>query len=73
MSFTWRDSRHLGALLFEKYDTVNPLSVRAADLQRWVADLEDFEDNPVLCDATLVEAIRKAWYDEWKREFGSPR
>jgi len=71
MSLTWHDSRQLGALLLDKYDTVNPMSVRVADLQSWVLNLEDFEGRPDESNEKLLEAIRKAWYEEWKREFGS--
>ena len=71
MSLTWTDSRAVGALLFEKYDTLNPMTVRLADIRKWALDLEDFEGDPSEPDDNRLKAIQKTWYDEWRREFGS--
>jgi FeS assembly protein IscX len=71
MSWTWSDNRAVGALLFEKYDTLNPMTVRLADIRKWALDLEDFEGGPIEPDENKLKAIQKAWYEEWKREFGS--
>ena len=46
MGLNWTDYRQIGALLFEKYDTLNPLTVRFTDMRKWVLDLEDFEGKP---------------------------
>jgi len=71
MPLTWRSYQEIGALLFEKYDTLNPLSVRFTDLRKWVLDLEDFEGKPEESNEKILEAIQMAWYEEWKDEFGS--
>ena len=68
---TWADSRAVGALLFEKYDTLNPMSVRLGDIRKWALDLEDFEGGADEPDENRLKAIQKAWFEEWKREFGS--
>lgn len=39
---TWTDAREIGELLFERYDTLDPLTVRFTDLHKWVMDLEEF-------------------------------
>lgn len=70
MSLKWTDSREIGELLFEKYDSVDPHSVRLADLQKWVLDLEDFQGKPKDSNETLLQAIQKAWFEEWKEEYG---
>jgi FeS assembly protein IscX len=70
MSRNWQDSREIGELLFEKYDSVNPLSVRFTDLHKWVLDLEDFVGKPDQSNEKILEAIQMAWYDEWKDEYG---
>jgi len=41
----WNDGRETGELLFEKYATLNPLTVRFTDMRNWVLDLEDFGAN----------------------------
>jgi FeS assembly protein IscX len=73
MSLTWHHSRQIGALLFERYDTLNPRTVQLGDLRKWVLDLEDFEDRADGGDEKALDAIRQAWYDEWKDEFGGKR
>ena len=70
MALTWHDARTIGELLFEKYDTLNPLTVRFTDLHKWVLDLEDFEGKPEQSNEKVLEAIQMAWYDEWKDEYG---
>jgi FeS assembly protein IscX len=70
MSLTWQDTREIGELLLEKYDTLNPLTVRFTDLHKWVLDLEDFTGNPDESNEKILEAIQMAWYEEWKDEYG---
>jgi len=70
MPLTWQDSREIGELLFEKYDSVNPLTVRFTDLHKWVLDLEDFDDKADGSNEKILEAIQMAWYEEWKEEYG---
>ncbi|CAN5343281.1 Fe-S cluster assembly protein IscX [soil metagenome] len=67
---TWQDYRELGEMLFEKYDTLDPLTVRFTDLHKWVLDLEDFDGTPDGSNEKILEAIQMAWYEEWKDEYG---
>jgi FeS assembly protein IscX len=67
---TWTDARELGELLFERYDTLDPLTVRFTDLHKWVMDLEGFEGTPDGSNEKRLEAIQMAWYEEWKDEYG---
>ncbi|VTS04592.1 Fe-S cluster assembly protein IscX [Tuwongella immobilis] len=71
MPLNWRSTHEIAAMLFEKYDTLNPLSVRFTDLHKWVLDLEDFEGKPEESNEKILEAIQMAWYEEWLDEFGS--
>ena len=70
MGLNWTDSRELGELLFDKYDSVDPRTVKAADLRKWVLDLEDFTGKADAANQKTLEAIQKAWYDEWKMDYG---
>lgn len=70
MPLTWDNPREIGELLFEKYDTLDPLTVRFTDMHKWVLDLEDFAGEPSKSNEKLLEAIQMAWYDEWKDEYG---
>jgi FeS assembly protein IscX len=65
---TWQDSRTIGEMLFEKYESLDPLTVRFTDLRKWVLDLEDFTGKPEESSEKLLEAIQMAWYEEWKDE-----
>ena len=64
MGLNWNNTREIGELLFEKYDTVNPLSVRFTDLHKWVMELEGFSDDPNRSGEKILEAIQAAWIDE---------
>jgi FeS assembly protein IscX len=70
MGLNWNDSQELGELLFEKYDSVNPMTVRFTDLRKWVLDLEDFAGKPSASNEENLQAIQKAWHEEWKLEYG---
>src|SRR4029077_5364791 len=73
MALTWTDSREIGEMLFEKYDTINPLTVRFPDLHKGVLDLEDFAGKPEESNEKRLEAIQMAWYEEWKDEYGDDK
>lgn len=68
---TWQDSHIIGEVLFDKFDTLNPLTVRFTDLHKWVLDLEDFEGKPEDSNEKVLEAIQMAWFEEWKDEYGN--
>jgi FeS assembly protein IscX len=70
MGLNWNDAREIGELLLEKYDTLDPLTVRFTDLRKWVLDLEDFKGDPEKSNEKILEAIQMAWYEEWKEEYG---
>ena len=71
MPLNWTDARAIGELLFEKYDTLDPLTVRFTDMHKWILDLEDFEGEPAKSNEKILEAIQMAWYEEWKDEYGN--
>jgi FeS assembly protein IscX len=70
MALTWVDYRDIAEKLFEKYDTLNPLTVRFTDMHKWVLDLEDFAGKGEDANEKLLEAIQMAWFDLWQDEYG---
>lgn len=70
MALDWTDYRQIGEALFEKYDTLNPLTVRFTDMHKWILDLEDFQGKPQDSNEKRLEAIQMAWYEEWKDAYG---
>jgi FeS assembly protein IscX len=62
----WQDSEDIGIALYEKYPSVDPLTVRFTDLRQKVLDLDAFDDDPKTSNEPKLEAIQMAWYEEWK-------
>ena len=70
MGLNWNDFREIGEMLFEKYDTLDPLTVRFTDMKKWILDLEGFEGKPDDSNEKLLEAVQMAWYEDWKDIYG---
>ena len=62
----WTDSEDIGIALFEKYPSLDPLTVRFTDLRDKVLQLHGFNDDPKTSNEPKLEAIQMAWYEEWK-------
>ncbi len=66
MNLNWDNPREIAELLLERYDNLDPLTVRFTDLHKWVLDLEGFTGTPNKSNEKILEAIQMAWYDAWK-------
>lgn len=66
MTLTWSDAEEIAIKLHEIYPSTDPLTVRFTDLHKWVAELEDFSDDPKASGEGILEAIQMAWYDLWQ-------
>lgn len=73
MGLKWVDYRDIADALFEKYDTLNPLTVRFTDMHKWILDLEDFDGKPQESNEKILEAIQMAWYVLWQDEYGDAK
>jgi FeS assembly protein IscX len=62
----WTNSEDIGIALFEKFPSVDPLTVRFTDLREKVMGLDSFDDDPKASNEPKLEAIQMAWYEEWK-------
>ena len=62
----WIDAEDIGITLFEKFPTLDPLTVRFTDLREKVMGLDGFDDDPKGSNEPKLEAIQMAWYEEWK-------
>jgi FeS assembly protein IscX len=60
----WIDIEDITLALEEKYPEVDIWSLRFTDLQKWVLELEGFDDNPKHCNEKILEAIQAAWLEE---------
>ena len=63
---TWDDAEDIGLALLERFPKTDPLSVRFADLHRWVCELPDFEDDPNASTEGKLERIQMAWLEEYQ-------
>ena len=66
----WLDAEDIALALYEKFPTVDPLTVRFTDLRQNVLELEGFDDDPKTSNEPKLEAIQMAWYEEWKDNQG---
>jgi len=66
MGLTWRDAEEIAVQLSERFPETDPLTVRFTDLHRWVAELEEFEDDPKASSEGKLEAIQMAWLEEYR-------
>ena len=62
----WNDAESIGIALYEKFPSIDPLTVRFTDLRDRVTQLEGFDDDPKNSNEPKLEAIQMAWYEEWK-------
>ena len=60
----WSDSLVIAQALYDKYPSVDPLTVRFTDLMQWVLELEEFDDSVEHCGERVLEAIQMAWIEE---------
>ena len=66
----WLDTEDIGIALFEKFPSIDPLTVRFTDLRQKVLELDGFDDDPKTSNEPKLEAIQMAWYEEWKDNQG---
>ena len=61
MGLKWDQSQEIAEVLTENHPGINPLQVRFTDLRQWVADLDEFDDDPAGSSEAKLEAIQMAW------------
>jgi FeS assembly protein IscX len=61
MSLKWDQAQEIAEVLTENHPGINPLQVRFTDLRQWVADLDEFDDDPAGSSEAKLEAIQMAW------------
>jgi FeS assembly protein IscX len=66
----WLDAEDIASAMYEKFPSVDPLTVRFTDLRQRVLELDGFDDDPKTSNEPKLEAIQMAWYEEWKDNQG---
>jgi FeS assembly protein IscX len=61
---TWDDSFAIALALRQANPGVNLEQVSLGMIYRWVLDLPNFDDDPVLANEKILEAIYLEWFEE---------
>jgi len=61
MGLKWDQAQEIAEVLTENHPGINPLQVRFTDLRQWVADSDEFDDDPAGSSEAKLEAIQMAW------------
>lgn len=64
MGLKWLDVYDIAIELEEAHPDKDNINLRFTDLQEWVTNLENFDDNPNGCNEKILEAIQMAWINE---------
>jgi len=64
MTLKWTDSLEIAIALDDKFPDIDPQYIRFTDLHQWIAELEEFEDDPEHSGEKILEAIQMAWIEE---------
>jgi FeS assembly protein IscX len=62
----WKDTEEIGIQLQERFPEIEPYSVRFTDLHKYVTDIPGFVGDPMKSTEPILEAIQRAWYDEYE-------
>jgi FeS assembly protein IscX len=68
MGLKWDQAQEIAEVLTENHPGINPLQVRFTDLRQWVADLDEFDDDPVGSNEAKLEAIQMAWNEIYQED-----
>jgi FeS assembly protein IscX len=63
---TWNNAEEIGILLSQAHPEVTPLNLQFPDLQRYVAELAEFNDDANQADDSKLKAIQAAWQEEFQ-------
>ncbi|NUE80129.1 Fe-S cluster assembly protein IscX [Snodgrassella sp. ESL0304] len=60
----WTDIHRIAEELADRYEDINPTSIRFTQLRDLILALPEFDDNPEHCSERILEAVQQAWIDE---------
>jgi FeS assembly protein IscX len=70
MGLKWDQAQEIAEVLTENHPGINPLQVRFTDLRQWVADLDEFDDDPAGSSESKLETIQMAWNEIYEENNG---
>ena len=64
MTLTWETSYAIALELKGSHQDVNIEDVTLQQIYEWTLNLEDFEDDPTICNDEILSSIYQEWYEE---------
>ncbi len=64
MSLNWETSYAIAVELKRRHGNVDMKEVSLRQIYAWTLELEDFEDDPALCNDEILSSIYQEWYEE---------
>ena len=64
MSLNWETSYAIAVELKRRHTHANMEEVSLQQIYAWTLELEDFEDDPAMCNDEILSSIYQEWYEE---------
>ncbi|MGE5072152.1 MAG: Fe-S cluster assembly protein IscX [Anaerolineae bacterium] len=64
MTLNWETSYAIAVELKRRHADVNIDEVSLRQIYGWTLELEDFDDDPALCNDEILSSIYQEWYEE---------
>jgi FeS assembly protein IscX len=64
MTLNWETSYAIAIELKRRHSDVNIEDVSLQQIYGWTLELEDFEDDPALCNDEILSSIYQEWFEE---------
>ena len=64
MTLTWESSYAIALQLMRSHQNINIEDVTLQQIYEWTLKLQDFEDDPALCNDEILASIYQEWYEE---------
>ena len=64
MTLTWETSYAIALQLLQRHPDIEIRDVSLHQIYGWTLELEDFEDDPALCNDEILSSIFQEWYEE---------
>jgi len=64
MTLTWETSYAIALELKRLYSNANIEEVTLQQIYDWTLQLQEFEDDPALCNDDILSSIYQEWFEE---------
>ncbi len=64
MTLTWETSYAIAVELKRRHMDAKIEEVSLQQIYAWTLELDDFEDDPALCNDEILSSIYQEWYEE---------